>query len=217
MKVKKLFGGLLLAATIMMASSCAEILQQMSKTPTFYIPELMYNGQTFLITRVSACKYEFSTDSKYLTIKENADGKFIATVSGAWTYETSEDYLQVKVTAINPDDSSVDPVESTTYIHDWTLKLFKGETEVKPTELKLGSVYTLKMCDSMTGIPVPTLLGAINYKNNVQKLEWKFKSDELEMLSSTATTMELKATKTALSTISASLGTYVANITLYAK
>ena len=83
MKVKKLFGGLLLAATIMMASSCAEILQQMSKTPTFYIPELMYNGQTFLITRVSACKYEFSTDSKYLTIKENADGKFIATVSGA--------------------------------------------------------------------------------------------------------------------------------------
>ena len=73
------------------------------------------------------------------------------------------------------------------------------------------------MCDSMTGIPVPTLLGAINYKNNVQKLEWKFKSDELEMLSSTATTMELKATKTALSTISASLGTYVANITLYAK
>ena len=54
MKVKKLFGGLLLAATIMMASSCAEILQQMSKTPTFYIPELMYNGQTFLITRVSA-------------------------------------------------------------------------------------------------------------------------------------------------------------------
>ena len=83
MKLKTLFGGLLFAAAIMTASSCEEALDQMAKVPTFFIPEIMYNGQTFQVTRFATCKYQFSTDSKYLTITETSDGKFIAEADGA--------------------------------------------------------------------------------------------------------------------------------------
>ena len=109
MKLKTLFGGLLFAAAIMTASSCEEMFKQMANVPSFFIPEVMYNGQSYQITRLATCKYEFTTDSKYLKVVENEDGKFIATASGDWVDETSKEFVEVNVTAVNPDNSSVEP------------------------------------------------------------------------------------------------------------
>ena len=71
MKTKKLLGGLLLAATVIILSSCEGILDQMSTVPAFYIPEVMYNGQTYQIEKafelfgaVSGCGHTCSSIGK---------------------------------------------------------------------------------------------------------------------------------------------------------
>lgn len=208
MKAKKLLGGILLAASIIISSSCEAILNQMSTVPSFYIPEVMYNGQCYQITRFAVCKYEFSSDSKYLTIKENEDGKFIATVSGDWTRESSLNSVIVNVTAVNPDDSSVDPQVVQTKLHDWSIRVFEGEAAADSKKLKAGSVYTIKMYDPLTNMPVEALWGSFNDKDNAQKLDWIYGEDKIDVAEKSATSLKFKAVKSGDYSVTASLGSY---------
>lgn len=208
MKAKKLLGGILLAVTVIMSSSCEEILNQMSTVPAFYIPEVMYNGQTYQITRFAVCKYEFSSDSKYLTIKENEDGKFIATVSGEWTKKSSGNSVMVNVTAVNPDDSSVEPQVVQTQLHDWEISVFEGESEVKPDGLKAGCIYTMKMYDSQTEKPIEMIYGSYNDRDNAQRLDWVYDKDKIEAVEIDATSLKFKTLKSGDCSVTVSLGGY---------
>lgn len=208
MKTKKLLGGLLLAAAVIISSSCEAILNQMSTVPSFYIPEVMYNGQDYRITRFAVCKYAFSSDSKYLTIREDEDGKFIATVSGDWTLESSAGSVTVNVTAVNPEDSSVEPQVVQTNLHDWDLRVFEGETAVDSKKLKAGSVYTIKMYDPLTDIPVEALWGSFNDKGNAQKLDWSYVEDKTDVAEKSATSLKFKTLKSGVYSVTASLGIY---------
>lgn len=211
MKMKKLFGGLILAATLM-TSSCEAILEQMTTTPAFVIPEVMYNGQTFQVTRLATCKYGFTTDSKYLTIEERKDGKFIATVSGAWVSETSNKSVPVKVTAVNLDDSTIEPQVMETVLLNWSLKLYEGNAVVTHTELKAGTTYRLEMVAANTGTKIETILGGLTDKTNPQALEWSFAADKLKEMSRTATTLEFRPLTAGAFEIVASLGEYKVNM-----
>ena len=195
MKLKTLFGGLLFAAAIMTASSCEEALDQMAKVPAFFIPEIMYNGQTFQVTRFATCKYQFSTDSKYLTITE-----------------TSLKTIPVKVTAVNPDDASVEPQEEETVLIDWGLKLYEGDEAVSNAELIAGRTYRLEMIDANTGIKIETILGGATDKANPQALEWKFDSGKVREVSRTDTSLEFKPIAAGIFGIAAFLGEYKVNI-----
>ena len=212
MKLKTLFGGLLFAAAIMTASSCEEALDQMAKVPAFFIPEIMYNGQTFQVTRFATCKYQLSTDSKYLTITETSDGKFIAEADGAWVTETSLKTIPVKVTAVNPDDASVEPQEEETVLIDWGLKLYEGDEAVSNAELIAGRTYRLEMIDANTGIKIETILGGATDKTNPQALEWKFDSGKVREVSRTDTSLEFKPIAAGIFGIAAFLGEYKVNI-----
>ena len=216
MKLKTLFGGQLFAAAIMTASSCEEMFKQMANVPSFFIPEVMYNGQSYQITRLATCKYEFTTDSKYLKVVENEDGKFIATASGDWVDETSKEFVEVNVTAVNPDNSSVEPQVEQTVLHDWNIKVFYGDTEVNPIFLNAETVYTLKMYDKLTGTPVDSLPGSFNDKDNVQKLYWNYSSSAIEELETTATSMEFKTLKAGSKfSVTVSLGSSIKNISMH--
>ena len=195
MKLKTLFGGLLFAAAIMTASSCEEVLDQMAKVPAFFIPEIMYNGQTFQVTRFATCKYQFSTDSKYLTITE-----------------TSLKTIPVKVTAVNPDDASVEPQEEETVLIDWGLKLYEGDEAVSNAELIAGRTYRLEMIAANTGIKIETILGGATDKANPQALEWTFDSGKVREVSRTDTSLEFKPIAAGIFGIAAFLGEYKVNI-----
>ena len=184
----------------------------MAKVPAFFIPEIMYNGQTFQVTRFATCKYQFSTDSKYLTITETSDGKFIAEADGAWVTETSLKTIPVKVTAVNPDDASVEPQEEETVLIDWGLKLYEGDEAVSNAELIAGRTYRLEMIDANTGIKIETILGGATDKANPQALEWKFDSGKVREVSRTDTSLEFKPIAAGIFGIAAFLGEYKVNI-----
>lgn len=216
MKLKKLLGGLLLSATVITTSSCEELLENMSKVPTFYIPEIMYNGQTFQITRLATCNYQFTTDSEYLTITETSDGKFIATAKGQWASNTSMT-LPVKVTAVNPDEPSIEPQVLEIYLVDWELKIYQGENAVSSSELKSGETYKLKMHEKKSGLEIKTIYGGLTDKVNPQALVWKYSADKVKEISSTATTFEFTPIATGIYAISADLGSYRRAVSLDVK
>lgn len=203
---------IMMLAAVVLSVSCEEVLDQMAKVPTFFIPEIMYNGQTFQVTRFATCKYQFSTDSKYLTITETSDGKFIAKADGAWVTETFLKTIPVKVTAVNPDDASVEPQEEETVLIDWGLKLYEGDEVVSNTELVAGRTYRLEMIAANTGIKIETILGGATDKANPQELEWTFAADKVEEVSRTATTLEFKPKAAGFFGIVASLGEYKVNM-----
>lgn len=207
MKLGKIFAGLLFSAAIMTVSSCEEVLQNMEKVPTFYIPEIMYNGQTFQITRLSTCRYQFTTDSEYLDITETSDGKFIATAVGKWDYWTLMT-LPVRVTAVNPDEPSIEPQVQDIYLVDWALKVYEGENEVSDSELKTGRTYKLKMVERKSGRVVDKIYGGMTDKVNPQALVWKYSADQVKEISSTATTFEFTPIATGMYAITADLGLF---------
>ena len=216
MKLKKLLGGLLLSATVITTSSCEELLENMSKVPTFYIPEIMYNGQTYQVARLGTCSYQFTTDSEYLTITETSDGKFIATANGKWASETSMT-LPVKVTAVNPDEPSIEPQVLEIYLVDWELKIYQGENAVSSSELKSGETYKLKMHEKKSGLEIKTIYGGLTDKVNPQALVWKYSADKVKEISSTATTFEFTPIATGIYAISADLGSYRRAVSLDVK
>ncbi|MGM9790631.1 MAG: hypothetical protein ACI3Y9_10085 [Candidatus Cryptobacteroides sp.] len=203
---------MIMLAAVALTASCDEIADQMAKVPTFFIPEIMYNGQTFQVTRFATCKYQFSTDSKYLTITETSDGKFIAKADGTWVSETSLKTIPVKVTAVNPDDASVEPQVEETVLIDWGLKLYEGDAVVSNTELIAGNIYRLEMISANTGLKIETILGGATDKTNPQALEWTFAADKVQEVSRTATTLEFKPIATGIFGIAASLGEYKVNM-----
>lgn len=203
---------IMMLAAVVLSVSCEEVLDQMAKVPTFFIPEIMYNGQTFQVTRFATCKYQFSTDSKYLTITETSDGKFIAKADGAWVTETFLKTIPVKVTAVNPDDASVEPQEEETVLIDWGLKLYEGDEVVSNTELVAGRTYRLEMIAANTGIKIETIFGGATDKANPQALEWTFASDRVQEISRTDTSLEFKPIATGIFGIVASLGEYKVNM-----
>ena len=203
---------IMMLAAVVLSVSCEEVLDQMAKVPTFFIPEIMYNGQTFQVTRFATCKYQFSTDSKYLTITETSDGKFIAKADGAWVTETSLKTIPVKVTAVNPDDASVEPQEEETVLIDWGLKLYEGDEVVSNTELVAGRTYRLEMIAANTGIKIETIFGGATDKANPQALEWTFASDRVQEISRTDTSLEFKPIATGIFGIVASRGEYKVNM-----
>ena len=203
---------IMMLAAVVLSVSCEEVLDQMAKVPAFFIPEIMYNGQTFQVTRFATCKYQFSTDSKYLTITETSDGKFIAEADGAWVTETSLKTIPVKVTAVNPDDASVEPQEEETVLIDWGLKLYEGDEVVSNTELVAGRTYRLEMIAANTGIKIETIFGGATDKANPQALEWTFASDRVQEISRTDTSLEFKPIATGIFGIVASLGEYKVNM-----
>ena len=201
-----------LLAAVVLSVSCDDIADQMATVPTFFIPEIMYNGQTFQVTRFATCEYQFSTDSKYLTITETSDGKFIAKADGAWVQETSVKTVPVKVTAVNPDNSSIDPQVEETVLVDWGLKLYEGDATVSNSELIAGKTYRLEMISANTGIKIETILGGATDKVNPQALEWTFAADKVQEVSRTATTLEFKPKAAGFFGIAASLGEYKVNM-----
>ena len=207
MKLGKIFAGLLFSAAIMTVSSCEEVLQNMEKVPTFYIPEIMYNGQTFQLTRLSTCRYQFTTDSEYLDITETSDGKFIATAVGKWDYWTLMT-LPVKVTAVNPDEPSIEPQVLEIYLVDWELKIYQGENAVSSSELKSGETYKLKMHEKKSRQEIKTIYGGLTDKVNPQALVWKYSADQVKEISSTATTFEFTPIATGMYAITADLGLF---------
>ena len=71
---------MMICAAAILLSGCEAMLNSLVNEPLFSAGDEWYDGQTYQIVKISACSYEFEEDSEYVTLKENSEGKMIATL-----------------------------------------------------------------------------------------------------------------------------------------
>ena len=74
------FNSMVICIAVILLSGCEAVLNSLVNEPLFSAGDEWYDGQTYQIVKISACSYEFEEDSEYVTLKENSEGKMIATL-----------------------------------------------------------------------------------------------------------------------------------------
>ena len=204
--ITRLFVPLLLAAIPL--SGCEAVLNSLTSEPLFSAGEEWYDGQTYQLVKLSACTYEFEEDSEYVTLKENSEGKMIATVKMwddifALGQETS-----VTITARNADDPEVEPYKVDVRLKPWRLAIYDKDNNVVD-KMTAGQDYSIVM---VTGLrkPVPVVLsgGGLNSEDNPQNLKWDLASGAgiLTAGEETSTTIKVTASSVGKGKVKATLG-----------
>lgn len=204
--ITRLFVPLLLAAIPL--SGCEAVLNSLVSEPLFSAGEEWYDGQTYQLVKLSACTYEFEEDSEYVTLKENSEGKMIATVKMwddifALGQETS-----VTITARNADDPEVEPYKVDVRLKPWRLAIYDKDNNIVD-KMTAGQDYSIVM---VTGLrkPVPVVLsgGGLNSEDNPQNLKWDLASGAgiLNAGEETSTTVKVTASSVGKGKVKATLG-----------
>lgn len=204
--ITRLFVPLLLAAIPL--SGCEAMLNSLVNEPLFSAGEEWYDGQTYQLVKLSACTYEFEEDSEYVTLKENSEGKMIATVKMwddifALGQETS-----VTITARNADDPEVEPYKVDVRLKPWRLAIYDKDNNIVD-KMTAGQDYSIVM---VTGLrkPVPVVLsgGGLKSEDNPQNLDWDLASGAgiLTAGEKTSTTIKVTASSVGKGKVKATLG-----------
>lgn len=204
--ITRLFVPLLLAAIPL--SGCEAVLNSLTSEPLFSAGEEWYDGQTYQLVKLSACTYEFEEDSEYVTLKENSEGKMIATVKMwddifALGQETS-----VTITARNADDPEVEPYKVDVRLKPWRLAIYDKDNNIVD-KMTAGQDYSIVM---VTGLrkPVPVVLsgGGLNSEDNPQNLKWDLAAGAgiLTAGEETSTTVKVTASSVGKGKVKATLG-----------
>lgn len=204
--ITRLFVPLLLAAIPL--SGCEAVLNSLITEPLFSAGEEWYDGQTYQLVKLSACTYEFEEDSEYVTLKENSEGKMIATVKMwddifALGQETS-----VTITARNADDPEVEPYKVDVRLKPWRLAIYDKDNNIVD-KMTAGQDYSIVM---VTGLrkPVPVVLsgGGLNSEDNPQNLKWDLAAGAgiLTAGEETSTTIKVTASSVGKGKVKATLG-----------
>ena len=140
------------AAIALAVTSCGAILEALVTDPLFNLPETMYDGQIFRITRLGSCFYEWrlgesvSSDNAVLTyldekgnpvsdIEKSEKGNVRLSVK----LKNDQPYKTVTVYASNHEDETVAEQEKQTDVCQWVLAAYGPDL----TEAKTGAVtYT---------------------------------------------------------------------------
>lgn len=157
------------SAILMSLSSCQAVLDTITNSPIFFVPETMYDGQEFQITRLSTCKYKWSVNSDCFTIKEITIGNdpHIAIGTADLTPNAGK-YKEVTITAVNPDKADEKPVEHRVAIQPWVLKIYQDGEEVQPSALKANVAYQVRV----VGTPKDLKSGLLKNKSEYSSFEW---------------------------------------------
>lgn len=204
--ITRLFVPLLLAAIPL--SGCEAVLNSLVSEPLFSAGEEWYDGQTYQLVKLSACTYEFEEDSEYVTLKENSEGKMIATVKMwddifALGQETS-----VTITARNADDPEVEPYKVDVRLKPWRLAIYDKDNNIVD-KMTAGQDYSIVM---VTGLrkPVPVVLsgGGLNSEDNPQNLKWDLAAGAgiLTAGEEASTTVKVTASSVGKGKVKATLG-----------
>ena len=160
--MKKLLYLAAAVAVLASATGCAQLAESLLNTPTFSVPETLYNGQVYQITRGSTCNYAWDLDANGTScqIKESSEDKkayFVASLGISNTEART-----VKITARNADRDDIDPIENETTITPWTIGIFaydgdKNDTQVDAMSLEKNTKYVARMVNKVTNKPVSSV------------------------------------------------------------
>ena len=95
---------MVICLAVILLSGCEAVLNSLVNEPLFSAGDEWYDGQTYQIVKISACNYEFEEDSEYVTLKENSEGKMIATLKMWDDIFGLGQESSVRITARNADD-----------------------------------------------------------------------------------------------------------------
>lgn len=159
------------SAILMSLSSCQAVLDTITNSPIFFVPETMYDGQEFQITRLSTCKYKWYVNSDCFTIKEITIGNdpHIAIGTADLTPNAGK-YKVVTITAVNPDKADESPVEKEVRVMPWSLVVcdMSGNSISNPNTLQAGTKYQIRA----EGSPEYLRGGLLKDKGEYHELEW---------------------------------------------
>lgn len=168
--MKKILTFFIAAAAAIMFTGCKSLIETLTTSPVFGVPEVMYDGQEYKIFRLSACKYKWETSSDAITIavKENQDAIAKAKLSG-------NEPVKVTITATNPDKATEPPVKHDVNVQPWVLKIFDKEKDgrvmdVKNHHLTKGAKYYVRMVSQ--GKIIEAIEGGIK-EEAFNKVAWK--------------------------------------------
>ena len=204
--VTRLIVPLLLTALSM--SGCAAVLDSLVNEPLFSAGEEWYDGQTYQIVKLSACTYEFEEDSEYVTLKENSEGKMIATLKMWDDIFSLGQESSVRITARNADDPEVEPYTVEVRLKPWRLAVYDKDNNIVD-KMTAGQDYSIVM---VTGLrkPVPVVLsgGGLKSEDNPQNLKWDLASGAgiLTAGEETSTTVKVRASSVGSGKVKATLG-----------
>lgn len=175
MKRLKLIFTLTLAALSL--SGCEAFLDTILTEPIFSAGEVWYDGQTYQIVKLSTCEYIFEDDSEFVTIEKNEKDKFIAKVNLSDEAFNAGEQIDVKITAKNAEDDSVEPYEQTVKVMPWALAIYDKDNKIVDKMKLDNGDYTIKMIVGLR-VPIPAVLygGGLNSKDNYQSLNWVLNS-----------------------------------------
>lgn len=148
-------------------SGCEQVLDTITNTPSFYIPDKLYDGQEYRLTRLSTCKYEWSVDSPCIEIKKTDGEVAIAYTDLAIVGNKA---TVVKITAKNPDKADEPPVEEEVRVMPWSLVVcdMSGNSISNPNTLQAGTKYQIRA----EGSPEYLRGGLLKDKMEYHELEW---------------------------------------------
>lgn len=165
--MKKILTFFIAAAAAIMFTGCKSLIETLTTSPVFGVPEVMYDGQEYKIFRLSACKYKWETSSDAITIavKENQDAIAKAKLSG-------NEPVKVTITATNPDKATEPPVKHDVNVQPWELRVFDKEKdgkEVSANNLKINTTYYIRVFSG--GKIVTEIPGGIK-QEHFNKITW---------------------------------------------
>lgn len=152
MKQTKLF--LLGAAILMLATSCQDLLDSISKNPVFtFSGTTVYDGQKAFLGTTAKCKIGWETDSpKIVSLSYNKEtGKeCVATFE---LPETAKKVTTVKITATNLDDKTVEPHVGEITVAPWKVVVYKkgSDNSWKKVDVTSSSFLTTSFSYNASG------------------------------------------------------------------
>ena len=204
--ITRLFVPLLLAAIPL--SGCEAVLNSLVNEPLFSAGEEWYDGQTYQLVKLSACTYEFEEDSEYVTLKENSEGKMIATLKMWDDIFGLGQESSVTITARNADDPEVEPYTVEVRLKPWRLAIYDKDNNIVD-KMTAGEEYTITMVTGLRN-PIPVVLtgGGLTVDDNPQSLSWDLASGAgiLKAGDEAATTLKVTASSVGKGKVKATLG-----------
>jgi len=199
---------MMMCAAAILLSGCEAMLNSLVNEPLFSAGDEWYDGQTYQIVKISACSYEFEEDSEYVTLKENSEGKMIATLKMWDDIFGLGQESSVRITARNADDPEVEPYTVEVRLKPWRLAIYDKDNNIVD-KMTAGQEYSIVMVTGLRN-PVPVVLsgGGLKSEDNPQNLKWDIASGAgiLTAGEETSTTVKVRASSVGSGKVKATLG-----------
>lgn len=172
--MKKLFSTLAAIAAMISFSSCEGMMDMVTTVPVFSVSEVVYNGQSQKLVRLSTCAYEWKTNHPEccnISVDPND-----STAMAHFYLDRGTKACKMIITATNklhPEYTSEHEVS----VRKWSWEVYDSKGN-KVTSLAPGQTFTIKLFDSLDNTPIERIYRDIDIKNG-----YKYEDVSIKFLS----------------------------------